>query len=253
MTMRLPGWPSLVVLVYVLLILPWAALRSARAVRAIQNGTSPRPLSSRMMIWSSTLVSLVLLFLLVWLTGRGFGFHIFATPPLRTRDIAAAGIALAAHFGLRSILRALTPESERRKKFSYRVAPRTPPEWALWTATVIAASITEEVAYRGVVMSILWYSLGNPWIAALISATAFSLAHWIQGVKSAIVVFFMALVMHGLVAFTHTLVLAMMVHAIYDFVAGYRIARNAKAWSASDSASSSAGIEIPAVPVPSQD
>lgn len=87
------------------------------------------------------------------------------------------------------------------------------------------ASVREEIAYRGVAMSILWYSLGNPWIAALICAIAFAAAHWAQGAKSGVFIFFLALMMHGLVAITGTLILAMVVHGIYDFVAGYLISR----------------------------
>jgi membrane protease YdiL (CAAX protease family) len=91
---------------------------------------------------------------------------------------------------------------------------------------VLAASVAEEAAYRGVGMSILWYYLGNPWLAALLCAAAFSLGHSTQGWKSASVIFAMALAFHGLVALTGTLVLAMVVHAIYDFVAGDRIRRD---------------------------
>jgi len=94
---------------------------------------------------------------------------------------------------------------------------------------VLVASVAEEAAYRGVGMSILWYSLDNPWAAALLCATAFALALWVQGWRSAIAIFQIALVLHALVEVTGTLVLAMAVHAIYDFVAGSRIAREARA------------------------
>ena len=93
--------------------------------------------------------------------------------------------------------------------------------------TVIAAAIAEEAAYRGVGMSILWYWLGTPWPAVIILSVAFALAHWIQGWKAGVIIFFIALVAHGLVAFTHTLVLMMFVHAAYNFIAGSMIAREA--------------------------
>ena len=110
----------------------------------------------------------------------------------------------------------------------YFIAPRSPREWLLWTGTVLVASVAEEAAYRGVGMSILWYALGNPYAAVAICSAAFALAHWTQGWKSAAVIFVMALVMHALVAFTGTLILAMLVHGIYDLVAGYFIAKEAK-------------------------
>jgi membrane protease YdiL (CAAX protease family) len=167
------------------------------------------------------------LLLLAWLTGRSFDYHLFLVGSLGAREILAAFAALAACFVLRSLARAFRSEEERRKMAVYLLAPRSPREWALWTGTVMLASVAEEAAYRGVGMSILWYSLGNPWAAAFICATAFSLAHWAQGWKSAAVIFALAMVMHGLVALSGTLVLAMMVHATYDFVAGYRIGQDA--------------------------
>ena len=110
----------------------------------------------------------------------------------------------------------------------YAWAPRSPREWALWTGTVLIARVAEEAAYRGVGMSILWYSLGNPWIAVLISAVAFAMAHSTQGWKSAVTIFGLALVMHALVAYTGTLVFAMVVHGTYDLIAGYGISRTAR-------------------------
>ena len=76
-------------------------------------------------------------------------------------------------------------------------------------------------------MSILWYVFGSPWPAVLICALGFAAAHWSQGWKSVLAIFLIALVAHALVWFTNTLVLMMIVHAAYDFIAGYLIARDA--------------------------
>jgi membrane protease YdiL (CAAX protease family) len=226
--MQLPGTASLIFLVYLLGVLSWAGIRSARRLRDARASDAVEPLPSRQAIWIGTLASQSVLLVLAWLTGRGFDYRIFALPSLGAREIGAALVALAAFFGLRAISRALRSEEERRAMTVYRLAPRTASEWSAWTTTVLVASVAEEAGYRGVGMAILGYSLGDPWLAALISATAFALAHWTQGGKSAVVIFAMALVMHGLVAFTGTLILAMAVHAVYDFVAGYRIALEAR-------------------------
>ncbi len=52
--------------------------------------------------------------------------------------------------------------------------------------------VAEEIGYRGVAMSILWYSLGSRWLAGFICAAAFAAAHWIQGAKSGVVLFAIA-------------------------------------------------------------
>ena len=224
--MRLPNTASLLFLFYLLLYLPWLARKSAVRLRAMRGGDVPAP--PREKIWLSALFGQALLLLLAVLAGRSFGYEFFSLPPLGAREIGAALLALALYLALRALSRAWRTEDERRQMMVYFLAPRTPRDWLFWSVTVIAASIAEEVAYRGVGMSVLWWSLGNVWAAALVSALAFALAHWTQGWKSGLVIFAMALVMQGLVQFTETLILAVIVHAAYDFIAGIRIARDAR-------------------------
>ncbi len=227
--MQLPGTPSLIFLAYLLLFLPWVGIRSARRMgEAHGGGANSRPMPSRERIWLQTLIGQAILLFLAWRTGQSFDDHLFTTPDLGLREGLLALLALAACFGLRSLLRSLRSEEERRGAFVYRLAPRTVRETALWVGAVLLASVAEEAAYRGVGVSILWYSLDNYWLAATLSAIAFSLAHWVQGWKSAAVIFAMALVFQGLVTLTGTLVLAMIVHATYDFVAGRRVIQDAK-------------------------
>jgi membrane protease YdiL (CAAX protease family) len=240
--MHIPGFVSLVFLLYLLAVLPWIAIRGAGLLRAAREGRLLQPLPSRTTIWVQTIIAQVLLFALAWYTGRQFDFRIFALPAIGAREAAAALVALAAHFGLYAISRAVYSEAERRRMLIYFLAPRTLRERLAWTVTVLVASVAEEAAYRGVGMSILWYSLGNPYAAAGVCAVAFALAHWTQGWKSAAIIFVMALVMHGLVAFTGTLVLAMAVHAIYDFAAGYLVGREAADY---DRQLTSPGLEAP--------
>ena len=80
--------------------------------------------------------------------------------------------------------------------------PRTPGEWAGYTAMCGVAGDAEEAAHRDVVVAILWHSLGSFWAAILISPIAFAVAHSVQGWKSGVIIF------------------AMVVHALYDVIAG---------------------------------
>ncbi len=226
--MQLPGTPSLAFLFYLLLFLPWLAIRSASRVRQIRAEGGSQPSISREGVWIRTLLIQAILLFLAWLTGQSFDDHLFAAPPFEASDFLLGALALAACFGLRGGLRAIRSESERRRSVVYWIAPRTSRETLLWAGSVLVASVAEEAAYRGVGMTILWYSLDNYWLAASISAAAFALAHWVQGWKSGIVIFVIALVFQGLVTLTGTLVFAMVVHAIYDFVAGWQIMRVAK-------------------------
>jgi membrane protease YdiL (CAAX protease family) len=226
--MQLPGQPSLIFLAYLFVFLPVVAFRTARVLRAARAGDLPKALPRRETIWIRTIVNLGVLLLLSWLVARGFDYDLFAVPPLGGRQVAMAATALVASLGLRQVLRALRPEEERRRLMVYFLAPRSPREWVWAIAAILVASVAEEAAYRGVGMAILWYWLGNPWLAATLCAIAFALAHWMQGFKSGVFIFALAFVMHALCVLTGTLVLAMVVHALYDFVAAALIARDAK-------------------------
>ncbi len=232
--MKFPGLPSLFLLAYLFILLPLAAVRSARRLRPADGAQPSHPTPTRDAIWTSTIISQGVLFLLAWMVGRSFDYEIFAIRSVGLAEIAAAAATLVFVFVLRSVSRVIRSEEEKRSMVVFLLAPRTRREWILWSATGLVASIAEEAAYRGVAFSILWYSLGNPWAAALLCAVAFALAHAVQGWKSGVVIFVMALAMHALVVFTGTLVLAMVVHAAYDFVAGYFIGREARAYDAEE-------------------
>ncbi len=227
--MQLPGTPSLAFLFYLLLFLPWLAIRSASRIQRMRAGDDPKPNISREGLWIRILLTQAFLLFLAWRTGQSFDDHLFTSPALGLGDMLLAGLALAACLGLRGVLRSLRSEEERRRSVVYWISPTTGRERILWIASVLMASVAEEAAYRGVGMSILWYSLDNYWLAAVVSAVAFALAHWVQGWKSGLVIFVMALVFQGLVTVTGTLVLAMIVHAAYDFLAGWAIMRDARA------------------------
>lgn len=221
--MHLPGIPSLVFLAFVLIVWPLLAIRSGRRFRSHNKNPTLESKQGREAIWVSTIVMQSLMFAFAWLVARGFDFEIFAVPAVRPGHLAAAAIALAGLLVLRALSRAVRTDEERRSLVVYYLAPRTGREWQLKTVVVLIASISEEAVYRGVAFQILWYSLGSALVSALICSAAFALAHWIQAWKSMLVIFGIAFVMHGLVYFTDTLVLAMIVHAIYDFIAIYLI------------------------------
>jgi membrane protease YdiL (CAAX protease family) len=227
--MNAPGPLSGVFLFYMLAFMPWMAFRTKQRMAPRAGVPSAAPLPSRTRLFVSTIISLALLFYLSWITGRTFGFAPFAAPPLRVRDVLAGVATLAVMLALMLVNRAIRSPAERRKMAVYRMLPRAPGEWALYVVMAIGAGVAEEVAYRGVLFAILGWTLGSTPAAMLISAGAFAVSHAIQGWKTGVMIFAMALVFQALVWFTGTLVVAMAVHATYDLVAGVigarRIAR----------------------------
>jgi len=137
---------------------------------------------------------------------------------LSSRSAALGGAMLA---GLIVFMRPLW--RKRVKERSRRVwlfMPRTPRERTLWILCSVAAGISEELTYRGVMFTLLWRMSGNAIVAASITALVFSISHFMQGWKSMAVIFAMALVFQGLVWTSGSLYVAMAVHALYDVAAG---------------------------------
>jgi len=223
-------WPSFLgwcFLVWLLVLLPWLALNSARHLRRVKADPASTPLPPRTRIFAGTLIMLGILFWLSWFTARETGLDLFAVPAFGAREAAAGAATFLVYLLLRQVSRALRTPEERRKMPVYALLPRTTSEWSMYVATSIAAGVAEEAAYRGVAMLILTPLLGSAWLAALVSATAFALGHMLQQWKSVAVIFLMALAMHALVALTGTLVIGMVVHAAYDLLAGFFGSREA--------------------------
>lgn len=217
------GTESLLFLVFVVVLIPLAARQTSLRLKSQVPG---RPVT-RLSYWKSAVLFQGLLFFLAWVAGSSFDYKFFAVPHLTATDVLLSVAALGACLGLRLLARLVRSPEEWKKLSVFERAPRNSAELAWFVAAVLSASVTEEVAYRGVGWSILWYSLGDPWISAAIMAVAFALAHWNQGWKSGIVIVAFAAVFHALVWATETLVLAMVVHAAYDFYAGGEIRKMA--------------------------
>lgn len=227
--MRWPGAPSLVLLVWMGLLLPLAALRGARRLRARRetSGAEAPPLD-RTRVWAGTLLMLLLLGFLAVRVGQSFDYPFLAAPTLPLPTAASLGVlALALSLASSAAVRAWQTDDERRHALGLRLAPRTAREWGLVVLVVIAAGVCEEVAYRGVLVAILEWTL-DAWLpAVLLSALVFALAHATQGPKPMVAVAAIGLLMSGLVHHTGSLLVAMVVHMVYDLLALARLSERA--------------------------
>src|SRR5512140_1267138 len=140
-SVRMPDSLGLLFLAYLLVILPLLAMRSAPRLKAMAAASDPQapPPVTRTRAMSSTLLMLGFLFFLAWMTGREFGFQVFAMPSLGAREIAAGVAALAACVILRSLSRAMRRREELRRHPACGLAPRTSRAWLMAIGLAIAA------------------------------------------------------------------------------------------------------------------
>ncbi|MFN7870460.1 MAG: hypothetical protein ACK5TX_23870 [Planctomyces sp.] len=107
--MQLPGLPSLLFLFYLLLVLPWMAFRSRQKLNSGREADVDRFSNVELgRIWRSTLINLLIMFVLSWTVGHGFGFRIFALPTLNSDVFLATTAALTLCFLLRFRFRMLS-------------------------------------------------------------------------------------------------------------------------------------------------
>jgi len=152
----------------------------------------------------------------VW-KAMGLYHALFPSPIIHLKD-AALGLGT-----LLLLAAAIYPISKRmcmrEPARVYRSLPQSLPEMGVWAAVSISAGVFEEIAYRGVLFSILMILVHSWWPATLICAACFGLAHF-EGSENIIATFVIAILLQAVVYFTGYLYVAMFIHAAYDFIVG---------------------------------
>jgi hypothetical protein len=213
------GAASIVFLVVVCALLPLGAVRQSRELA--RDEALLRKLS-RQRIYGSALATHAVLLVLVWAVLREQRFDLFPGYRLTMTHAVLATLALA--LGLLPLLdrfRLRDPIADERTRL---IAPRTSREQALFVGVALSAGFSEQVAYRGVLFLLLAALVQSWWIAALLAAVAFGVAHSFQGWKSVGIATLIALRDQVLVGLTSTLIYAIVMHAIHDIVMGAVIA-----------------------------
>jgi membrane protease YdiL (CAAX protease family) len=212
------GVSSWFFLFYLLVLLPAMALRSARIFNAPPDDPARSAIPPLATVYRNTIVALLLLLALAWFTARTLDYRLLALPRFAGREFLAGAAALLFQFAMMYASHAVRSTDELSDMTVTRLMPQSSRERALYSVVAVVAGISEEAAYRGVLMVIMWHTTGSVWLAVLVSAFAFAAGHVVQGRKSMAVIFVMACSMHALVWYTGTLVIAMAVHALYDLL-----------------------------------
>lgn len=193
------------------ILIPYLVLKSARAL-------ATRPLPPKVKYLRSQIVVLTLLFVFSAFVARREWIEVFPRAVPEARMAALGAVLLVA---LVLLMRPMWRRRvEERSRKAWLFMPRTRQERLLWIGCSIAAGISEEATYRGVMFAILWRLTGSAVAAALIAATVFSISHAIQGAKSMAIIFGFALAFQAVAWMSGSLYVSMVVHALYDVTAG---------------------------------
>jgi membrane protease YdiL (CAAX protease family) len=191
--------------------IPYLAFKSGRRLSA-------RPLPPRVKYFSSQIIILAIFFVISGLVARREGIDVFPREAPEPRMFVLGAAVLVAFVVLmRPMWR---KRIEERSRTAWLFMPRTRQERVLWTGCSLAAGVSEELTYRGVMFVVLWRVTGSPLAAAFIAAVVFAISHFLQGWKSMSVIFGMALAFQMIAWVSGSLYIGMAVHALYDVIAG---------------------------------
>jgi membrane protease YdiL (CAAX protease family) len=216
-----PGVFSWVFLAGLLILLPAAVLLQERQLRALR--AAGHALSRRDIYIGAAVTHVVLLAGAVGVA-RDAGLTLFPAHELTRFDLTV-GIGAVMLGGVALLPRVMPDHATERAE---AIAPRSGREAAAFGAIAVSAGISEELAYRGVLFSLLAHLVGGWWIPALIAALAFGIVHLFQGWRAATLAAAAGLVAQIVVGLTGTLLVAIGAHIVHDLIAGAVIRRRAE-------------------------
>ena len=185
-------------------------------------GDGPLPMPRRRFFIQTILVQLYLFLIAVgaiWPDWRA----LFELPPAPLRAWGAASLMFAVLLGV-MWWRWPHRDADSKERLS-RILPSERGDYPMYFLVCLAAGVFEEAIYRGAAAWLLERFTGSVILAVLIASVVFALAHVIQGWRSVLVIFFIALGAHALVIFGSSLVPVMAAHALYDAAAGVLMPR----------------------------
>jgi membrane protease YdiL (CAAX protease family) len=220
------GWAHLIVFG---ILIPMSAIRAQKLIQG-------RPFGARRRYFRAILIQLVAFALFsIWVAQQNW-IELFPRqmPPGRAILAGLVFLILAVGFGWTRWEKAIL----ERKRVVALFMPVDNVERVMWLIAAALAGFGEEITWRGVQTVLLTRLTREVLVAIAIAIAMFSIAHAIQGWKSVGVIALFAAGFHVLVWMSGSLYIAMVVHFVYDLIAGFSYAYLGKKH----------GYEIPGVP-----
>lgn len=170
----------------------------------------------------TVIIQTVLVALSLWV-GRSNELTIRIAPDGGLQTLIAAAILTAVALGA-LVVGWRFSSSDRRERLRM-IVPFSRDERVAWVGVSITAGIAEEVIYRAVMFGLILAWTGNVWLAAVIAAALFAVAHLVQGWVAVVIVFVYGLLFQFLYSTSGSLFAPVVVHVLYDLLAGFMIAR----------------------------
>lgn len=101
--------------------------------------------------------------------------------------------------------------------------PRTPTEKAFWVALSISAGVTEELCFRGFVISRMTILTGSVWPGVIIGALSFGMGHLYQGWAGVLLIGLYGVMFGLLFVARGSLIPCVIAHTLQDILAAFAV------------------------------
>lgn len=222
-------WDFWLIFLMLGVLLPWRGYARMRQLMALPEVTG----RDRVKLYLATI-------LFQWLLTLAIGWRAFARG-LTWGEMAVSGASRitvlavsiigailigAAHWAnVRRMGRSDHPNLERLRALGSRLFPRTPAETALFMLLALTAGICEEFLFRGFVMAALLRAGLATWLVVIVSSAMFGIAHLYQGKGGSLGTGILGTLFAVFRIAYHSLLPAVVWHAVLDVVAGIAGAR----------------------------
>ena len=212
--------PARALTTFLLVPLVGLSIAQARAIARLDIRSLPRTslyMSSGVTLW-------VLAFLAISAAAwSGFSAGLLGLRPLRPDLIVTwtiFGIGAAALLSAVSKLLGW-----RESELLMHLLPESPSEKALFVMLSITAGITEEIVFRGFLISALGFAAGSALVATVLSSLVFGALHAYQSLSGALRAALLGFALAVPYLLTESIVPSMIAHAVIDIVGGLWLVR----------------------------
>jgi hypothetical protein len=208
---------GLMLLAFAGVFLPILIIKSA-----LRLGTGPLPISRSRFYKQTIIFQLLLAALAAWTAYT----HGTLAMPLPQWPLLAWSAAAVMYVVTVLTLKLRWPSrSAASKQRLYDILPHDSGEMVPYVFVCIVAGVAEEFIYRGVMTELAQRLIGIEIVTIAAISISFAASHAMQGFRSMIAVFGIALIFHALVLLSQSLIPVMVFHFAYDLTAGMLIPR----------------------------
>lgn len=188
----------------------------------ISGATSPAEIESRtLQVYLPAMVMQVAIIAALWLvmrrTGRGFSELGLGRSDISRSNILAGVIFFVGAWLVMIILRnVISGSGYAPENDLIRILPVTAGERTIWVFLAAGAALSEEIAFRGYVISRVRKAAGSYWIGAVLGSAAFSAGHLYQGPAGVLLIFIYGMLFSGLYVARKSVVPCIVAHFLQD-------------------------------------